>query len=250
MARARGSPSIRRASRSGPAVSRRCAPSTRPGVNYRPPTPLPLTSGQVVSIIPQDLRDTLQRHPQSPVYVVGGGKTGMDTVLETLSEDPAREITLINGRGTNFINRTRYLPAGAKRWVAGELVSHLFRALALAFDGDNEEELIRHFRRHHSTDPETPNGVFFYGLQSEDEHAWISSGLSRIVGDYLADVTEEGGPPHMTLRSGTTQAVEAGSIFVNCTGSIFPATETTEYRPCLSPNDAVMSIGPRTGFTS
>ncbi len=219
------------------------------GLNYRVAEPLTLSSGNVISIIPQDLRKTLAANPDAPVYVIGGGKTGMDTILATLTEAPGRKVSLINGRGTNFLNRTRYIPTGFKRWISGELVSRLFRDLAYNFDGDNEDHTIAHFRRHHSTDPNSPNGVFLYGLQSEDEHIRIAEGLNRIYTDYLVDVTDDSpDEPSMKLRGGTIEPVERGSVFVNCTGSFFRASDMAERLPCVSPYGTIVSITPRDGF--
>ena len=144
-----------------------------PGLNYKKTHPLALSTGAVTSIIPQNLLKTLKSQPDAPVYVVGGGKTGMDTVLAVLALGDGRKVSLINGRGTNFLNRTKYIPNGFKRWTSGLPVSRLFRELALKFDGDNETETIDHFRHHHATDTQSPNGVFLYGLQSEQEHRRI-----------------------------------------------------------------------------
>ena len=191
------------------------------GLNYALAEPLPLSSQHVVSIIPQDFRNTLADHPAAPVFVIGGGKTGMDTVLAALSADPTRHVTLVNGRGTNFINRTKYVPTGLKRWTSGELVSRFFRDLALNFDGENEEHTLAHLRATYSTDPRSQNGVFLYGLQSEDEHARIQNGLEAIYSDYLKDVVDTSDGPEMSLRGGRSVAIPKGSIFVNCTGSFF-----------------------------
>ena len=46
------------------------------GLNYTEAAPLPLASSNVVSIIPQNLRQTLNAHPSARLVVVGGGKTG------------------------------------------------------------------------------------------------------------------------------------------------------------------------------
>lgn len=100
------------------------------GLNYALTEPLVFSSKNLVSIIPQDLRETLLAHPDAPVVVVGGGKTGMDTVLATLAATSARQVLLIQGRGTNFFNRTKYIPTGLKRWTSGELVSRIFRDTA------------------------------------------------------------------------------------------------------------------------
>lgn len=66
-----------------------------PGLNYQIAAPLSVSSQGTHSIAPQDLLPTLEAHPASPVIVVGGGKTGMDTVLATLGADPNRHVTLI-----------------------------------------------------------------------------------------------------------------------------------------------------------
>ena len=219
-----------------------------PGLNYREAEPLALSSKSAISVIPQDLRKSLAENPGVPVCVVGGGKTGMDTVLETLADDPSRKVSLISGRGTNFLNRTKYIPTGLKRWTSGDLVSRLFRDMALNFDGDNEDHTISHFRRHYATDSDSRNGVFLYGLLSEEEFARISAGLSRTHAGYLADVTETTDGSVMEFRDGTTEAVEKGGIFVNCTGSFFRADDMAEEQPCVSPHSTVIRINARDGF--
>ena len=218
------------------------------GLNYALATPLTFSSRNVTSIIPQDLHQTLAENPHAPVYVVGGGKTGMDTVLAALSADPERQVSLINGRGTNFLNRTKYVPTGVKRWTSGELASRLFRDLALNFDGDNEDHTLSHLRANHSTDPHSQNGVFLYGLQSEEEHDRIRRGLTATHADYLADVVDTPEGPALHLRNGTVEPVPKGSIFVNCTGSFFRGQELSDPAPLLSPNGCILSINARSAF--
>lgn len=215
------------------------------GFNYHAAQPLALSSAAVVSIIPQELRAALRAHPGAPVHVVGGGKTGMDTILETWSQDPARPVSLINGPGTNFMNRTKYVPTGVRRWTSGGPFSGLLRDIALSFDGDNEDATIDHFRRQHSIDPETPNGAFLFGFQSEEEHARITAGVQRIIPGYLEDVVDTPEGPRMVLRSGAPQPVDPGSIFVNCTGSFFRAGDIGEPQPCLSPHGTILRISHR-----
>lgn len=218
-----------------------------PGLNYKTAEPLALTSRQVHSIIPQDLHATLTDHPGAPVIVVGGGKTGMDTILAALSDAPKRKVSLINGAGTSFVNRTKYIPTGIKRWTSGELFSRLFRDLALSFDGDNEDQTLAHIRVVYTTDPATDNRAFLYGLQSEAELSAIKSGLSATHAGYLADVIDGPEGCRMLLRDGTSLAVEAGSIVVNCGGSFFRSSEFAEPRACLSPKKTILSINPREG---
>lgn len=217
------------------------------GLNYKTAAPLAFSSDAVRSIIPQDLRQTLDADPDAPVYVVGGGKTGMDTVLATLAQNPRRPVTLINGRGTTFLNRTKHIPGGLKRWTSGTPVSRLLHDLSNVFDGDNEDAVVDHFRARYSTDPTSADGVFLYGLQSEEEQARIQSGLTQTVRTYLDDVAGEGDELQMVFRDGQTQPVETGSIFVNCTGSFFRA-EMEQPRTCLSPEGTIVSLSARDGF--
>lgn len=217
------------------------------GLNYEVAEPLPLSSKKVVSIIPQELRATLQAHPDAPVVVVGGGKTAMDTVLATLSISPGRKVSLVKGRGTNFLNRTKYVPTGLKRWTSGELVSRLFRDMALTFDGTNEEESITHFRVNHSTDPDGDNGVFLYGLQSEEEAAKIKAGVTATFTDYLEDVVDDPAPV-LAMRSGAAIPTADGSIIVNCTGSFFRTEALADPMPLISPNNCILTINARDGF--
>ncbi|MEM0921517.1 MAG: NAD(P)-binding protein [Pseudomonadota bacterium] len=218
------------------------------GLNYALAPPLALRSDQVLSIIPQELSATLAAHSGAPVYVVGGGKTGMDTVLATLAADPERSVTLIKGRGTSFLNRTKYLPTGIKRWTSGELVSRLFREVVLEYNGENDAALLDHIRRNHSTDPEGENGVFLYGLQSEVEFERIRSGLSETLADYLEDVRNGASGPEIVLRSGACHPVPPGSVFVNCGGSFFRSAEMASPMPVLSPQSRVLAINPRSAF--
>ena len=218
------------------------------GLNYRIAQPLALSSETVISIIPQELQATLVARPGAPVVVVGGGKTGMDTVLAVLAADPSRRVSLIKGRGTNFINRTKYVPTGFRRWTSGALVSRLFRDLALTFDGDNEDKVLAHLRQAHSTDPDGQNGVFLYGLQSEEEHAKICAGVSETYADYLVDVADIDGCPQMHLRSGNVVDLRPGSVVVNCSGSFFRNADLEEPMPLLSRNGAILTINPRDAF--
>ena len=146
------------------------------------------------------------------------------------------------------LNRTKYIPTGVKRWTSGALASRLFRDLALNFDGDNEDHTIQHFRAQHSTAPGSDNGVFLYGLQSEEEHQRIATGLAKMHSDYLVDVTDTISGPSMSFRSGASEPMEEGAIVVNCTGSFFRTNDMDERHSCLSPNGAVLRITARDGF--
>jgi hypothetical protein len=212
------------------------------GFNYKSPAPLTLGSAEVVSIAPSDLRATLRDGGDAPVFVVGGGKTGMDTVLEVLRQTPKREVVLLAGKGTDFFNRSEYLPVGRKRWTGGKPLSRTFHDLAMRFDGDNEGDLSTHFKSTYATHRGSMNQQFLYGLLSEEELARINAGLKETIHDYLVDVSDGPGGPEMHLRGGRVVAVPAGSVIVNCTGNVFRAETPEENHPCLSRNGRVLSI--------
>ncbi|MEM6634870.1 MAG: hypothetical protein AAF667_03160 [Pseudomonadota bacterium] len=214
------------------------------GLNYQIPEPLALSSDRVVSIRPQDLTEALQNRPDAAVCVVGGGKTGMDTVTSLLDENPVREIVLLKGKGTNFFSRDKYFPTGMKRWSQGQVVSRVFHDMATHFDGDNEDALIDHFRQHHSVDGSPDNRLFVFGILSEAEKARIERGATAIIGDYLSDVRDTANGPEMVLRSGATRQVADGTIVVNCTGTVFRTATVSDAGSCVSPHDTILTIAP------
>ena len=170
-----------------------------PGLNYKVADSLPFSSENVASVVPQELEDALEMHPDAHVYVVGGGKSGMDTILASLAANRARKVTLIRGRGTNFFNRTKYIPNGLARWTSGTPLSRVFHDMAMHFDGENEDSLIAYFRTRYSTDQASSNEVFLYGIQSEEEQNQIAGGLAESIPGYLSDVIDSKNGPIMAV---------------------------------------------------
>lgn len=212
------------------------------GFDYQAPVALELSAPGVLSIPPAGLRKTLAENPHAPVYVAGGGKTGMDTVLAVLADDPKRAVTVINGRGTYFLNRTKFFPTGIRRWIGGLLAADIFRDCAMRFDGRNADEVCGHFIATYAVNPDPRSTNFIYGIMSEAENAQIETGLQDKIWDYLDDVEDGPSGPVMRLRSGTEMPVEVGSIVVNCTGSLFRSDKCENPAPCLSPHDVILSI--------
>lgn len=215
------------------------------GFNVALPVAFPVASSSVLSITPNQLRDTLAEHPDAPVYVIGGGKTGMDTAIEVLAQNPERTIGMLIGKGTNFFNRNQNLPTGASRWIKGTPASRVFHDIAMRFDGDNEAETAAYFNATYATEPSADNKYFLYGLLSEEELKRIERGVAWRKRDYLEDVTDTLDGPRMSLRSGETLSVPEGSIFVACTGSLFRDHEANKPKPCLSTHGAILSINTR-----
>jgi len=215
------------------------------GFNYAAPEPIRFSSANVTSITPADLQFTLAQSPGAPAYVVGGGKTGMDTILAIQDQDPRRAITLINGSGTYFLSRDMVFPTGLRRWYAGMPPALVYHDCAMRFDGHNEEEVRAHFIAHYATNSDPRSQNYVWGLLSEAENQRIEAGVQTKVWDYLEDVSDTPDGPQMRLRSGAVHAVAPGSIFVACTGSLLRRNVEAEWKPCLSPNDAILSITTR-----
>lgn len=207
------------------------------------PGPMALTSQNVVSTMPLRLSQDSGLDGTAPVYVVGGGKTGMDTAHALIEGNPKRSVTLINGKGTVFVNRARFFPRRARRWWDGQLLIAGFRDIALRYDGTNEDETFDYFRREYSVHLDGSAEQFLFGILSEEERDVIAGGLRDIVNDYLEDVIDGADGPEMVLRSGRRSPVEPGSVFVNCTG--FLVRQNHRYEPYLSQQGAILTITPR-----
>ncbi|MDR9393744.1 MAG: NAD(P)-binding protein [Roseovarius sp.] len=207
------------------------------------PPSLDLSSCDVVSTTPHELRATGQLDSAMPAFVIGGGKTGMDTVLALRAARPDRPITLINGKGTVFANRDRFLPRGVGRWWRGQLLLKTFGDLAMRFNGRNAREVFDYFHETYAISPDGRGVQFFFGLMSEAENAAVAQAVERIMPGYLSDVVDAPAGPEMVLRDGSRHSIAPGSVFINCTGHLLrnDPPDTT----CLSPNGACLSISSR-----
>ena len=215
------------------------------GFGVVPNDPLEISSERVVSVSPDfcDMRRGEMRESDTPVWIIGGGKTGMDTAHALITEYPGREVNLVAGSGTYFTNRDRVLPAGARRWWSGRLFSSVGVEATRRFDGTNEAEVASWFRANYGTwlTPETDN--FLLGVLSEAENKTIAAGLDDVIMDHLVDAVDRNGATDLVFRSGATKAIQSGSWIVNCTGYFKPGDRP--YEPYVSGSGAVLSIQPR-----
>ncbi|WP_172296411.1 FAD-dependent oxidoreductase [Pseudoruegeria sp. HB172150] len=211
-------------------------------IGYNVPSlrPLELTSRRVISTTPERLRDV---RPKAPVYVVGGGKTGMDTVHALVTDNPHRSVMLIDGKGTVFADRDLFFPSGLRRFWGGMLVAKSFRDQALQYDGRNEDQVFDVFRRTQTISLDGTGEGYEFGVLSRQEGRTIAEGLSGVVSDYLEDVVDGPDGPEMILRSGERQPVTEGAVFVACTGYLL--RQPHPYRPYLSKGGAILSITQR-----
>jgi thioredoxin reductase len=216
------------------------------GFGVMPNDPLEVSSGRVHTVSPDycDVRSGDIAESDAPVWIIGGGKTAMDTAHALITRYPGRQVNMVAGRGTFFTRRDLTFPSGVRKWWTGLLFSNLGEQLGRVFDGTNEAQAHDWFRAKvgiYAT-PEAEN--FLAGVLSEAENTTISDGLNEIVMDYFEDVADRNGATEMLFRSGATKAVEPGSWIVNCTGYLRPDTEMP-YEPYVSASGSVVSIQPR-----
>lgn len=204
--------------------------------------PLELSTAHARSVSPDhfDVRGPEMRASDAPVWIVGGGKTGMDTAHALITEQPGREVNLVAGPGTLFMNRDRLFPSGVRRWRKGELMSSIFRKMARRFDGTNEAEVMGWFGDNHGVWPTPETGNFLAAILSESENETIAAGLNEVVMDHLADVVDRDGGTEVVLRSGAALPFEPGSWVINCTGSLIRGEHP--YEPYTSPSGNILSI--------
>jgi cation diffusion facilitator CzcD-associated flavoprotein CzcO len=190
------------------------------GFRIEPNDPLEVSSTRVQSVSPDfcDMRGAEIRASDTPVWIIGGGKTAMDTAHALITEYPGREVNLVAGSGTFFTNRDRMLPSGVGRWWRGRTFGGFGMEVSRRFDGTNEAEVGNWYRTTHGTwlTPETGN--FLLGVLSESENNIIAAGLNDVIMDHAVDVVDHNGTTEMVFRSGATKTVQPGSWIVNCTG--------------------------------
>ncbi len=208
--------------------------------------PLELSSRAVASIAPQHFSAALGAADTRPIYVIGGGKTGMDTAHAALSANPDRKVVLIAGRGTAFHNRDIFFPTGLRRLFGRQSNFTAAIDVVMQFDGTNATEVFDYFKRTYAISPGDEADNFFFGLLSEDESALIREHLNATVFDYLTDVVDTDAGPAIQLRAGDAIPIEAGAIVVNCTGYL--TRRQTPMKPLLSSDGRVLSITPRAAF--
>ncbi|MEM7032814.1 MAG: hypothetical protein AAF629_24915 [Chloroflexota bacterium] len=153
-----------------------------------------------------------------PIYIVGGGKTAMDTVFQFAKKFPDKTIHMLVGKGTAFFNRNKIFPKGLKRYVGGILMTDVIIDLSMKFNGVNEAETFDYFMEEYALSLDADAQHNFAGIMSEEEMGVISNKVNTIHHDYLEDVIDYNGSPAMRLRSGELIPVEKGSWFINCTG--------------------------------
>lgn len=214
------------------------------GLDVESNQPLSLTSRDVRSIAPDGLEDSglLSSNHSEPVWIIGSGKTAMDTILALVRANPTRKIGMVTGTGTYFFNRDLVTPTGHKRWTGGVLYSSIFGGVAERFDGTNAAEVSGWCRDWCGISPlvDPPPSHLLFAFLSQHEAATVAAGVDEVIRDHLTDVIDEGSGPVMLLRTGARLPITSGAWIVNCTGHLKPRDE--EYHPYVSPSGRAMSI--------
>jgi thioredoxin reductase len=213
------------------------------GLGITPNEPLGISSTRVHSVSPDycDVRTGDISESDAPVWIIGGGKTAMDTAHALITTYPGREVNLVAGRGTFFSKRDSLLPSGAGRWWKGSPPSAVATRLSRRYDGTNESDVQRWYRATHGTflTPQADN--FVLGVLSDAENRTIAAGLNDVVMDYFDDAVDRNDTTELVFRSGSTKTIQPGSWVVNCTGYVkFP--NEYSYEPYVSPSGAMVSI--------
>jgi thioredoxin reductase len=222
--------------------ARRCIKAI--GLNVPTNSPISLSSAKVNSVAPQDAHLFAEQMDESdkPIYIIGGGKTAMDTAHALLARYPQKEINLVVGKGTVFFNRNKVFPIGLKRWWGGTTSLDAFLDLALMFNGDNEAEVFDYFKKEYAVFLDERFERYLFGIMSVEENEAISKGVNEVLIEYMTDIVDADGQTTMLFRSGQSRVIESGSWVVNCTGYIMRKAQTHE--PYLSANGTVVSIQP------
>jgi cation diffusion facilitator CzcD-associated flavoprotein CzcO len=219
------------------------------GLGVTPNEPLDISSTRVRSVSPDycDVRAGDIRESDAPVWVIGGGKTAMDTAHALITTYPGREVNLVAGHGTFFSCRDTLLPSGIRRWWKGAPPSALATQLSRRYDGTNESDVRSWYRSNHGTflTPQADN--FVLGVLSEAENRTIAAGLNDVVMDYLEDAVDRNGTTDLVFRSGSRKTIQPGSWVVNCTGYV-KFLDEYPYEPYVSPSGAVISINVRSAI--
>jgi hypothetical protein len=211
--------------------------------------PLDVSSARVRSISPDehDVRTGAIAADSTPVWVIGGGKTGMDTALALVNSQPGRDVRMLVGGGTAFTVRDELFPTGVHRWIGGSRANQHSTEFAAQFDGTNEAEVMAWFLEHGGHAPLDAPRDFMIGIMGRAEAATIRAGVAEFVSDHLVDVRDSPTGPQLVLRSGATRPIEDGSWLVNCTGYL--ARRDRPYEPFASASGRVLTISERSAIT-
>jgi len=214
------------------------------GLQVEPNPPLTVSSARVKSATPNDMPRIIDS--DAPVWVIGGGKTGLDTAHMLITQCPGRELNMLVGSGSIALRRDVLFATGVRCWFGGLPFPTLATEFAKRYDGTNEEEVRRWYYSILGTGPTGDRCEFahgFGGCTSDAELRVINQGLRRAENDHRADIVDRDGAAELVFRSGNTERVVDGTWIVNCTGLMLRSSHP--YEPFVSPSGRTLSIQSR-----
>lgn len=218
------------------------------GVNIEMLPPFPLSSQKVRSYGVSDPVFTTPEFLESdaPVYIIGSGKTAMDTVRHVVTRSRSRRpVNLLTGSGMWFFIRDNVFPTGRSRYVRGTLTADCFLDMAMHFDGSNDEAVMAALERKGLVmNVHGHAGNCRFGLLSFSERDEVRSAVTEVHRAHLVDV--EG--TCMILREGKERRevpVAEGSWFINCTTHL----RHIPHEPVLQDGGIVCAPQNAMGFT-
>lgn len=158
----------------------------------------------------------------SPVYVIGSGKTAMDCVLWLASHGrrPRRKVTIIIGSGMWFMTRDEMFPTGFGRYTKGGPTTDFLRRVADRFDGQNEADVVQYLERKNLLMNVFGTAANFrFGILSRAEREGVLARVDEIIRGHLVDVDGK----RMIVREGGTERafdIADGAWLINCTAHI------------------------------
>jgi len=212
------------------------------GHQVMPNAPLEITSTRLRSITPELLGvdAAVLRDDDAPVWIIGSGKTAMDTAHLVITGLPGREVNMVAGPGTFFGRRETFFPTGSRRWWAGTPINAMARKLGRRFDGTNEDEVRDWFRASYGIGPTDDARDYLSAYLSDAECAVVKTGLRSVEHEYFEDAVDRDGGAELVFRSGSTRPVPAGAWVVNCTGSLLRISRP--YEPFISPGGRTLAL--------
>jgi len=205
---------------------------------------LPFSSARISNIPPSQLSFHLS-NANAPFYVIGSGKTAMDT-CKFIAEDPRNmrdcEVTLIGGRGTWFLNRDVLYPSHPGPLDFGS-VPAVVTEMALYYRGadTDTQQLFLHLERKgflHHVLTWTPQ-VCYSGILGEREVSVIRKVLgTRQIQGHAKDVIDRDQNTMLVTKRGSEYPVAEGACFVHCLNGFSP-----EPAPMISMNGLALNTG-------
>jgi len=219
------------------------------GHRVTPNAPLVTSSDRVRSTAPEQLglQAPELREDDAPLWIVGSGKTAMDTAHLLITRLPGREVNMLAGPGTIFARRDTFFPTGARRWWSGTPINTMLRQVGQRFDGTNEDEVREWYAATYGIGPVPDAKDFFSAYLSDAELSVVTAGLRSIEPEYFTDAVDRDDGVDLVLRGGGKHAVPTGTWLVNCTGSLLRTSHP--YEPFVSASGATLSIQMRSSVT-